>query len=721
MSSTTNHHQTLKNILAQRDWDAAQSLWLDLATQLSDQPDFLLVLVKEFADAGNVKLAAELAALVAPTLQAARKHHEWLFALKLQAQTNPSDKPFRADLLAAYQQIHAAEPRLPAILQVTELDRPGSNLPTAITKTDTLLALATGTYCQHKSWGFGRVKTFDTALNRIIVAFPHNPDHALQLAYAAESITPINHEHIEVRKISELDHLKQLASADPVALLRIVLLSFQRAATADQIQTALSPAVVTADQWKKWWDNAKKLAKRDKHIEIPARKTDRVVLRAAPVSQQDELLTAFRDAPSLIQKIKFIQQLFKGLDDIADPDLLLQEFHDGLTEAIRKLTAEKAPTRIEAALLLDEILNHQRAPTHEKSPLVAEILGNIRILPGPIDDLSAAVQKRAYAALKSSNPNLLLDNLNRLPAKALDEIADLLAQTASRVTQHIQNHTASLELLHWLCKNITAAKPPAWMESLSRHALLTALINAIEDSDTRSATKKVRDLLLTDETLITDLLAHSSTDAIRDFVRQLLVSTAFEELDRRSLMARIVKEFPFVQELLVSKTTKEQALVVSYASYEKRRAELDELVTKKIPQNSKEIGVARSYGDLRENFEFKAAKDMQKLLMRRRAELELMLTRATPTNFAEVSTDSVNIGTTVTVTDLATSQSQTYHILGAWDGEPTRNILSYPAALAQSLLNKKVGEEIIAAAETGTLRLRLDRIEKARPEILQAL
>ncbi len=107
--------------------------------------------------------------------------------------------------------------------------------------------------------------------------------------------------------------------------------------------------------------------------------------------------------------------------------------------------------------------------------------------------------------------------------------------------------------------------------------------------------------------------------------------------------------------------------------------------------------------------------------MRRRAELEILLSRAQPTDFADAKTDIVSIGTSVTVTDLSTNQSQTYHILGAWDGDPTRGIISYPAALAQTLLNKKVGDTIEAAGETTPQKLRIDKIEKPPAEMVQSL
>ena len=249
---------------------------------------------------------------------------------------------------------------------------------------------------------------------------------------------------------------------------------------------------------------------------------------------------------------------------------------------------------------------------------------------------------------------------------------------------------------------------------------MQAVFSALESGSGKS-TRRLHDLLIDDPSLLVDLLANADTETVRNIARQIMTGQIFEELDRRSLMARLIKEFPFVQELVATKTVKEQPLVVSWASYHKRQGELEELIKKKIPQNSKEIGHARSYGDLRENSEFKAAKDMQKLLMRHRAELEMHLSRAQATDFADAKTDIVSIGTSVTVTDLATHQAHTYHILGAWDSDPNRGIISYPAALAQVLLNKKIGDIVEAASDTAPIKLRIDRVEKAPAEILQAL
>jgi transcription elongation GreA/GreB family factor len=182
-------------------------------------------------------------------------------------------------------------------------------------------------------------------------------------------------------------------------------------------------------------------------------------------------------------------------------------------------------------------------------------------------------------------------------------------------------------------------------------------------------------------------------------------------MDKRSLLARLVKAHPAVQSLITGdQPQKESALLVSWESLQRRQTEYRELVDKKIPANSKEIAVARSYGDLRENHEYKAAKEMQKILLRNKDELEAQFNRARGMDFSNAKTDVVGPGTVVIVTNLVTNQTETFTILGAWDSEPERGVISYLTPVAMSLLNRKVGDEVEFELNGSKHRHRLEKI-----------
>src|SRR5207253_9184743 len=176
-----------------------------------------------------------------------------------------------------------------------------------------------------------------------------------------------------------------------------------------------------------------------------------------------------------------------------------------------------------------------------------------------------------------------------------------------------------------------------------------AMLTAMErDQFQERRSNRLRDYILDDQELLVELIGSADLEVIKDLTRALQLSPSFDDMDKRSLLARIVKSYPAIQSLISGEQTKQESyLVVSWESLERRKNEYREMVEKKIPANSKEIAIARSYGDLRENHEYKAAKEMQKILMRRKSELETMLVRARGMDFSNAKTDQVNIGTRV--------------------------------------------------------------------------
>jgi transcription elongation GreA/GreB family factor len=204
----------------------------------------------------------------------------------------------------------------------------------------------------------------------------------------------------------------------------------------------------------------------------------------------------------------------------------------------------------------------------------------------------------------------------------------------------------------------------------------------------------------------------------RDAMRRLQVTPLFDELTKRSLLARMVKVYPELESMIAGAEPQEKAapLIVSWSSLEKRRAEYEEVIKVKIPENTKEIAIARSYGDLSENFEFKAAKQMQSVLMRRKAELEVMLHDARGTSFENPDTSRVSIGTIVTLRNTETNNEETYTILGAWDGDPDRHIISYQTAIGQALLGHEVAETISLNTEHSAAQFTILSIDPAPPD-----
>ena len=106
---------------------------------------------------------------------------------------------------------------------------------------ETLDALKPGTFCLHKSWGFGRVADWNLLLNQILIDFAGKKGHPMQLQYAADNLTVIPAEHFLARKASDLAAMKKLAKDDPVAVVRNILDSLDGQGTAQQISDWMVP------------------------------------------------------------------------------------------------------------------------------------------------------------------------------------------------------------------------------------------------------------------------------------------------------------------------------------------------------------------------------------------------------------------------------------------------------------------------------------------------
>ncbi len=584
-----------------------------------------------------------------------------------------------------------------------------------------LVQLTTSGFCMHKSWGFGKIKTVDTVFARFTIDFPNKPGHTMDLSFAADSLKPIPKDHILARKAADLEGLRQLAATNHLELVKVVLNSFGGKATVDQIQQALVPDVIR-DDWKKWWEAAKRELKKDGHFQVPLKKTEPVVYQAKEVSLQERLLAEFRSAKGLKAHVAVATEVLKNANDLSDKEAAAKEIISALNTEIASYQRTQTPVALEGVFVRDDIREMAALPVSEGEVSAKAIWAQDTKLGPLMEALPAIKHRRAVESFKAANPErwheILRVTLNSVSAKLCKEFAALLIQEGKgselkeTLARLISQHTASSELLLWLAKERTDAFADILGPEVFR-AMLTAMER---DQFNEKRSNRLREFILDDQELLPELTASADLEVIKDLTRALQLSPVFDDMDKRSLLARIVKSHPSVQSLISGEQTKQDAsLVVSWESLERRRLEYAELVNKKMSANRDEIALARSYGDLRENHEYKAAKEMQKQLMKQKTELESQLVRARGTDFSTARTDIVSIGTVVHATELATGKREVFTILGAWDSDPDKGVVSYLTPIAQALLNRKVGDEVEFEIHGAQHRHRIESIEAFKP------
>ncbi len=145
--------------------------------------------------------------------------------------------------------------------------------------------------------------------------------------------------------------------------------------------------------------------------------------------------------------------------------------------------------------------------------------------------------------------------------------------------------------------------------------------------------------------------------------------------------------------------------------YEKLQAEVKDLKEVKRPGVVKAIEEALEHGDLKENAEYHAAKEQQKNIDNRLAELQEILGKAQIVDPSELAHSKVSFGSTVVMTDMDTDEEVTYTIVGGAESNPDMGLISFNSPLAKQLLGREEGDEVKVKLPGGEKEFEIDEVK----------
>lgn len=576
--------------------------------------------------------------------------------------------------------------------------------PTLKAAKSKLEAMEAGSYVVHRSWGFGQIKSYDDAAQRLIIDFKGKKGHAMDPAFCLGTMEVLPEKHLLVRKETDAKKIAELIAENPAQLVVEALQAYpNNAATVIELEIVLAQ-VIGEEKFKKWWSVAKKAVAKDPRIAVPEKKTECYVVRETPVSAEDEIVEQFNGTRSARRRIALAEELMDAVGR-KDVKIDLSAVLKGVADAVKDSNQLDAAERLYGAAVRDDLARALgQEPVFE--PTQAQIIANVRDLPAIAEKIPVQFQSDLLELILATHPiearevlfNLLKTSQGKFTTECINFLiehghADELAATLRR-WQTEQNLRAPVLL--WIVKNRHSKKFAKLLNELMSPRLLSAIFFAIDYEALQASSARripLADILSEDTDLIPDLLSTADPETARDLANTLMLNQGFEELTKKSLLARFIKIFPKIQSLVAADAeSKEEQLLVSRTSYDRKREEYETIVSKKIPENSKAIAAAREHGDLKENSEYKMAKQDQQVLMAQKTLLERDLGRARVTDFKEASTDQVSAGTIVEVS--VAGSTSTYTILGAWDGDPDKNIISYKTALGAALLGKRAGDVV---------------------------
>ncbi|MFQ5601423.1 MAG: GreA/GreB family elongation factor, partial [Candidatus Krumholzibacteriia bacterium] len=286
-----------------------------------------------------------------------------------------------------------------------------------------------------------------------------------------------------------------------------------------------------------------------------------------------------------------------------------------------------------------------------------------------------------YAELLESESDV------RTLALLYDALRDSGHATAlERVVQETVSRPAGAPRFYvWLCRE-TSARPE--LQARADWGFLRRLLEAIADEALKGHRAALRQLFDTGG-LAEQVAAKLDLEQAQQLLWILEREIGLEEHRKETLRRVAWARFPQLRD------SEEEALYTTAGALETKRAEFEQLVRVEIPRNTEEIRQAAAHGDLRENFEYKAARERQEMLSSRAKTLHEELRRARELDPACIDPSCVRVGTRVRLEPAADGcEALDITILGPWDSDPAQGVLSYMAPAVSTVLGARVGDRV---------------------------
>lgn len=630
-------------------------------------------------------------------------HDIFKFVLDLQTTNTPS----LAELTLSYLRTRFQEdPYYNDKIRLTGL-RDSHDFQGAVSNYELLSHMKKGNYVFHTGgWGVGEITDISFIREQLTIEFDYVPGKKdLSFQNAFKTLIPIPDEHFLAQRFGNPDALEERAKKNPVEVIHILLRDLGPS-TAAEIKEELCELVIPNEDWARWWQTARSKVKKDTMIETPSDIRKPFKLRETEVAHEDHLQKALEKKPDASS---LIQMVYAYLRDFPQT-LKNEEFKNQLQEKIKK------------ALSVEELTDAQELQLHffmedlteDKDYLPVKEL--IKRFSSPEDVVKAidimAFKKRTLTnilELRNDWETVFLNLLLIVEQNPLrDYILTELLQTKKeseiikKLDELLSFPSRYPQVILWYFQKImrNSAIPYGDQEGKNRffESFLILLSSLEQSSGYRDLIKKMLTFLTTGRySNVRKIFQKASKEAVQEF---LLLATKCQSLSDHDIkifhsLAEVVH--PALAKLGKKYSEDEQeedhTIWTTEEGYNKIKKRIHQISTVETVENAKEIEVARSHGDLRENAEFKAALEKRDRLQSELKTLSDQFNKARILTKNDVSIEQVGVGVIVEFQN-EEGHKVAYTLLGPWEADPEKNILSFQSKLAQSLIGHKVGDKV---------------------------
>lgn len=575
----------------------------------------------------------------------------------------------------------------------------------AVSNMELLAHLQKGNFVFHTGgWGVGEIMDVSFLREQISLEFDYvagKKDLSFQNAF--KTLIPIPKEHFLARRFGDPDGLETFSRENPAEVIKMLLQDLGPK-TAAEIKDELCELVIPADEWTKWWQATRSKIKKDTSIETPLDLKDPFKLREVELGHEERLQKALEKKPDVTTLIQLVYSFLRDFPTTLKND-------DFKTSLVKKL---------QEALQIEELTDSQElqirffledlAPEKEH-PEITNLIKKLPSVDSLVNDIVViAFKKRALVEIRKSRKDWcpvffdLIWKVDQNPLRdyILDEVLqdgkeDELKKKLQILLDHPSQHP---QALLWYFKKVMSKAKLPMTDQKGKNRFFEAFLILLSILDrsgpsNRDTVKKMIAFITTGRyALVRKIFQGSSIEEIQEFLLLATKCLSFTDHDIKifhSLGEVVHPSLSKLRKKAYHEEDEEDVIWTTEEGLNKIKARIEEIATVETVDNAKEIEAARALGDLRENSEFKFALERRDRLQGELKYLSEQVKKAQIILEDEVSTDFVGLGVIVECED-AKGNATSYTLLGPWDANSEKNILSFQSKLAQDMKGLKIGD-----------------------------
>ncbi|MDR2435143.1 MAG: transcription elongation factor GreA [Treponema sp.] len=626
--------------------------------------------------------------------------------LKIVLQYDEKDMHARKEIVECYRKKYAGHSHLEEYIRISNLSQNYRNVHEAITDFEKHIAFDKGNFVYHRTWGVGRIAGIEG--DEIFIDFAKKRGHSMSLKMAVGALQTLAKNHIWVLKATKKkEELHEKVKNDHAWALRTVIKSFGNSCDLKRIKAELSPGVLSPGEWSTWSGKAREILKSDPGFGVNPDNIDLFTVRDRPISMAEKLYNEFKAERNFFARAVTLRNFMNQKDVEPDSEFFAEML--AYFSAFLRSSNKGSDEAVASCLLIKELVGKYPHLGTGLSLNFAELFDEIEDVPSLFKNLKDNKLKEEFL----QNVQLFVPDWEDIYVKLFP-----CALTPSIITQLekegygekltamtigcFENFRDCREAVVWLLKN---AADTDWFKAanISLEKRLFTLINILDltyreienhrdTTDNRKINKLVYTILFKEGSLYS-FIDEADEDTIIRIYTFLNDVKDLDPQDKLNLRGRIQDkhpEFKFFGGEAEKKVSR--GLIVTSAKYEEKQRQLARIMDEEVPANSREIAFALSLGDLRENAEYKAAKEKQEILNSTVAKLKDEIERSQIFDPNSINTSKVSFGTRVVLHNVTRDRKEEYTILGPWESDPDNNIISYLSPFGGAILNRTVGE-----------------------------